>query len=101
MSIQNPIRKTALSELSFCSCGYFAKEIFKIMLIHASMIRKFMKIALALNSYKQMQEENTHDKKKENEQRNCKNTFRFTGIRNGSRCCSGSTARYIAGAGGK
>ena len=46
-----PIRKTALSELSFCSCGYFAKEIFKIMLIHASMIRKFMKIVLALNSY--------------------------------------------------
>ena len=45
-----PIRKTALSELSFCSCGYFAKEIFKIMLIHASMIRKFLKIALALNS---------------------------------------------------
>ncbi len=33
------------------SCGYFAKEIFKIMLIHASMIRKFMKIVLALNSY--------------------------------------------------
>ena len=51
VTIQNPIRKTALSELSFCSCGYFAKEIFKIMLIHASMIRKFMKIALALNSY--------------------------------------------------
>ena len=49
-----PIRKTALSELSFCSCGYFAKEIFKIMLIHASMIRKFMKIALALNRYKEL-----------------------------------------------
>ena len=51
VTIQNPIRKTALSELSFCSCGCFAKEIFKIMLIHASMIRKFVKIALALNSY--------------------------------------------------
>ena len=38
--------------LSFCSCGYFAKEIFKIMLIHASMIRKFMQISSALNSYK-------------------------------------------------
>ena len=34
------------------------------MLIHASMIRKFMKIALALNSYKQMQEENTHELQK-------------------------------------
>ena len=54
VTIQKPIRKTALSELSFCSCGYFAKEIFKIMLIHASMIRKFLKIALALNSYKKI-----------------------------------------------
>ena len=51
VTIQNPIRKIALSELSFCSCGYLTKEIFKIMLIHASMIRKFMKIALALNNY--------------------------------------------------
>ena len=51
MSIQHLIRKIALSELYFCSCGYFAKENFKIMLIHASMIRKFMKIVLALNSY--------------------------------------------------
>ena len=40
--------------LVICSCGYFAKEIFKIMLIHASMIRKFMKIALALNRYKEL-----------------------------------------------
>ena len=51
VTIQHLIRKIALSELYFCSCGYFAKEIFKIMLIHASMIRKFMKIVLALNSY--------------------------------------------------
>ena len=54
ITIQNPIRKTALSELSFCSCGYFAKEIFKNLLIHASMSRKFMKIALALNSYNKL-----------------------------------------------
>ena len=54
VTIQNPIRKIASSKLSFCSCGYFAKEIFKIMLIHASMIRKFMKIALALNRYKEL-----------------------------------------------
>ena len=40
--------------LSFCSYGYFAKEIFKNLLIHASMIRKFMKIALALNSYNKL-----------------------------------------------
>ena len=39
---------------------------------------------------KLQQEENTHDKKKENEQRNCKNTFRFTGVRNGGRTYSGS-----------
>ena len=38
----------------FAHGGYFAKEIFKIMLIHASMIRKFLKIALALNSYKKI-----------------------------------------------
>ena len=47
VTIQNRIRKIALSELSFCSCGYLTKEIIKIMLIHASMIRKFMKIAVA------------------------------------------------------
>ena len=47
VTIQNRIRKIALSELSFCSCGYLTNEIIKIMLIHASMIRKFMKIALA------------------------------------------------------
>ena len=41
-TIQNPIRKTVLSELTFCPCGYFAKEIF------------IMKIALALNSYYQI-----------------------------------------------
>ena len=35
----------------FAHGGYFAKEIFKIMLIHASMLRKFAKITLALNSY--------------------------------------------------
>ncbi len=52
VTIQNPIRKTALSELTFCSCGYFAKEIFINLLIHASMLRRFMKIALALNSYR-------------------------------------------------
>ena len=51
VTIQNPIRKSALSELNFCSCGYFAKEIFKNMLVHASMTRYFMKISLALNSY--------------------------------------------------
>ena len=49
-----PIRKTASSMLSFCSYGYFAKEIFKNLLIHASMSRKFMKIALALNSYNKL-----------------------------------------------
>ncbi len=47
VTIQNRIRKIALSELSFCSCGYLTKEIIKIMLIHARMIRKFMKIAVA------------------------------------------------------
>ena len=40
---------------------------------------------------KLQQEESTHDKKKENGQRNCKNSFRFTGVRNGSRTCSVST----------
>ena len=55
VTIQNPIRKTALSELTFCSCGYFAKEIFINLLIHASMLHRFMKIALALNSYRKRQ----------------------------------------------
>lgn len=50
-TIQNLIRKTVLSELTFCPCGYFAKEIFINLLIHAGMLRRFMKIALALNSY--------------------------------------------------
>ena len=44
-----PIRKTTLSWLAFCSCGYFANEIFINLLIHESMLRRFMKIALALN----------------------------------------------------
>lgn len=38
--------------LLFCECGYFAKEIFINLFIHASMIRQFVKITLALNSYK-------------------------------------------------
>ena len=53
-TIQNLIRKTVLSELTFCPCGYFDKEIFINLLIHAGMLRRFMKIALALNSYYQI-----------------------------------------------
>ena len=44
-------RGSAFSELTFCSYGYFAKEVFINLLIHAGMLRRFMKIALALNSY--------------------------------------------------
>ena len=54
-TIQNLIRKTVLSELTFCPCGYFTKEIFINLLIHAGMLRRFMKIALALNSYRKRQ----------------------------------------------
>ena len=52
VTIQHLIRKIALSELYFLLMWLLRpKKFFKIMLIHASMIRKFMKIVLALNSY--------------------------------------------------
>ena len=52
VTIQNHIRKIAVSQLSFCSCLVLTKEIFKNKLKNASIYAYFIKIALVLNSYK-------------------------------------------------
>jgi len=48
---EHTFAKSSLRDFPFANVWLLAKEIFKNTLIHASMIRDFMKIALAPDSY--------------------------------------------------